>query len=359
MDIGNPLKFRSAQVKLDFNNVLIIPRRSDVCSRRDVDLDRSFTFVRPRQHAQHWKGVPIISSNMDTVTGIESFDVLRRHNFLSCFPKHLNEAWTKTPDAALQHTDNYMLSCGTGEDDFKTMVELLETLRKNDIRPKFLCVDVANGYISHLKDVCKEFRRAYPDLVLAAGNVVTPEGVEDLVKSGASIVKVGIGSSGVCETRLKAGVGYPQLSAVLECAPVAHRMGANIISDGGVVYPADISKAFVAGADFVMMGSMFAGHTESPGEVLLDPATKKWYKAFYGMASKVAADKYSGGLRDYRTSEGKAVKIPYKGALQHTIQDIEGSVRSACTYTNARNLEELCENGQFALVSETHNKAFK
>lgn len=355
--MGNALKFRSPDVKLDFKDVLIVPRRSSVTSRREVCINRKFT-IKQKQSTKFWEGVPIISSNMDTVTGVESFDILRKHNYLSCFPKHFNKDWVDKPDDCLKFTDNYMLCCGTGEDDYLTMFDLIDKLHKIDINVKFVCVDVANGYITNLKDVCREIRKTYPDVILTAGNVVTPEGVEDLIKSGVNMVKVGIGSGSCCITRLKAGVGYPQLSAILECAATAHQMGGLIISDGGIVHPADIVKAYVAGADFVMLGSMLAGHTESPGEVLMDPQTNKWFKAFHGMASQVAVEKYSGGMKNYRTSEGKAVKIPYKGAIKHTLQDIEGSIRSACTYTNSSNLVELEENGEFILVSETHNRMF-
>ena len=360
MIMGNPLKFVSHEVKLDFNNVLIVPKRSRVQSRSWVDVRREFNFNTKTSNTYRWLGVPIVSSNMDTVTGLESFEAMRDHGYISCFPKHFNKEWLIKPIEQLKHTDAYMLSCGTKEDDYTTLINLIDVLKDTfNIDVRFVCIDIANGYLSQLADTCKEFRQRYPKMVITAGNVVTPEGVDALMRGGANIIKCGIGSSSVCETRLKAGVGYPQLSAVLQCAPVAKAMGGHLMSDGGVVHPADIVKAIVAGADFVMLGTKLAGHAESPGELIMDPKTNAWYKVFYGMASEHAVNKFGGGMKNYRTAEGKMVKIPYKGPLNHTINDINGSLRSACTYVDAYNLEQLQENGKFVLVSQTHNTFFK
>jgi GMP reductase len=356
MSMCNGLKFHSHEVKLDFNNVLIVPKRSTITSRKHVDIERTLSF-RTKPKTLRWKGVPIISSNMDTVTNLESFKVFKEHNYMSCFPKHFNSQWVASPPEELKDTNNYMLSCGIN--DYETLIELVDKLSKEGIDVRFVCVDIANGYLDTLGDVCKELRRRYPSVVIAAGNVVTPEGVESLIRNGANMVKVGVGSGAVCITRLKAGVGYPQLSAVLECVKTAHTYGAHIISDGGIVHPADFAKAFAAGSSFVMAGSVFAGHTESPGELLHDPHTNEWYKLYYGMASEDAVNKYNDGLKNYRSAEGKKVRIPHKGPLSHTIHDINGGIRSACTYTNSYNLEELYENTEFILVSQTHNDVFK
>jgi GMP reductase len=365
MAYGNMLKFRSVQVKLDFKDVLIVPKRSEVQSRKCVDIERQFYFKTSRTSKTiPVKVVPIVSSNMDTVTGVGSFEVLRDHNFMSCFPKHHNAAWLKSSCLLDDHehlysTNNYMLSAGVHERDTNTLIYLIDTLAKKGVFVRFVCLDVANGYLTQLADVCLEIRKRYPNMIITAGNVVTPEGVDQLVRNGANIVKCGIGSSSVCTTRLKTGVGYPQLSTVLECSPVARSMGAYLMSDGGVTQPADIAKAIVAGADFVMLGTMLAGHAESPGQLQVDLRTQQSYKEFRGMASREAVDRYNGGLMSYRTAEGKTVRMPYKGRLEDTLLDISGGLRSACAYTNSFDLTDLDANGQFVMVSQTHNALFK
>ncbi|KAK9744621.1 IMP dehydrogenase / GMP reductase domain [Popillia japonica] len=180
---------------------------------------------------------------------------------------------------------------------------------------------------------------------LEAGNVVTGEMVEELILSGADIIKVGIGPGSVCTTRIKTGVGYPQLSAVIECADAAHGLQGHIISDGGCTCAGDVAKAFGAGADFVMAGGMFAGHDECDGEVIEKNGKK--YKLFYGMSSKTAMQKHSGGVAEYRSSEGKTVEVVYKGDVESTVLDILGGLRSACTYTGAGKLKELPRRATF------------
>jgi len=329
-------------IKLDFRDVLIVPKKTNIKSRKDVSLKRKITFKNGRT----WQGVPIISSNMDSVTSIETHQVLSTHDFISCFPKHLNK--TLSEKSTLLDGDTYMLSTGTSKDDVDTITRLLFKLSD----PTFVCVDVANGYTQELYKTCAKLRDCFPSIVLVAGNVVTPEAVTELIEVGVDIVKIGIGSGSVCETRLKAGVGYPQLSAVIECSEAARKAGGYIISDGGIIYPCDIVKAFGAGADFVMCGSMFAGHDESPGESISGK------KLFYGMSSEMANNKYNNGLKGYRTSEGKAVVMQVKGPLEYTLNDIEGSIRSACTYTNSKCIEDLSRNVEFIRVHHHHNTIF-
>jgi len=332
-------------LKLDFKNVLIVPKKTNIKSRKDVSLNRTIKF----KSGKTWSGVPIISSNMDSVTNLETCKVLANHNFISCFPKHMNESLLNTLfEKEMWRPDTYMLSCGTSRQDVNRLIDVAYRLYNFDIDPTFICVDVANGYTKELKDACKKIRDYIPNIVLVAGNVVTPDGVLDLIESGVDIVKVGIGSGSVCETRLKAGVGYPQFSAVQECSEAAHSAGGYIISDGGIVYPCDIVKAFGAGADFVMCGSMFAGHDESPGDEI------DGNKLFYGMASNTAMNKYN-GPSDYRTAEGKTVVLPCKGPLELTLRDIEGSIRSACAYTNSKSIGDLQNNVEFIGVVNHHN----
>lgn len=347
-------KFVSHDIKLDFHDVLIVPRKSRVTSRSKVSIERKFHFRNGK--TQIWTGVPIVSSNMDTVTSLESFKVLQKHNYLSCFPKYMNKQFLdKIPDE-LSYTKHYMLSCGIGDNDVNTVIQLIDQLAKCDIHVKFLCIDIANGYLTPLLDVCRELRLRYPNIILVAGNVVTPDITQELiVDGGVNIVKLGCGSGGACVTRLKAGVGYPQLSTILECAQVAHDVKGYIMSDGGIVHPCDVNKAYAAGADFVMIGSVFAGHDESPGEMIFDTADNTRKKVFYGMASEDAVQKYNGGLQSYRSSEGKKVLMKCKGPLDNTILDINGSIRSACSYTNSKNIEELATNANFVLVNTSHN----
>jgi GMP reductase len=333
-------------LKLDFKNVLIVPKKTSIKSRKDVSLKRTIKF----KSGKTWTGVPIISSNMDSVTNLTTCKILGERDYISCLPKHLNEGFMQTPfEPEMWRPDTYMLSCGSSRNDVNRLLDVSYRLFGLDIDTTFICVDVANGYTKELKDACKKIRDYIPNVVLVAGNVVTPDGVFDLIDAGVDIVKVGIGSGSVCETRLKAGVGYPQLSAVQECSEAAHSAGGYIISDGGIIYPCDIVKAFGAGADFVMCGSMFAGHDESPGE------TVNGKKMFYGMASDMAMNKYNNGTCGYRTYEGKTVGIPLKGPLELTLNDIEGSIRSACTYTNSKTIAELQQNVQFIEVGTHHN----
>ena len=344
-------KFKSSHRALDFKDVMIVPKKSNVISRKDVSLKRTLTF-KTKEKKISWTGVPIISSNMDTVSNLDTFKVMLNHDYITCFPKHFNKLWNEKlnhPLGLLSNTDHYMLSCGINNYDVSETIKTINHLSYENIKIKFLCIDVANGYLEQMHNVCHLFRNMYPDLVIVAGNVVTPEIVYDLIKCyGVNVVKVGIGSGMACETRIKTGIGYPQLSAVIDCSFAAHEAGGYIISDGGITNPCDFSKAFAGGADFVMAGGVFAGHDESPGE-LIEIDNKK-FKSFYGMSSKEANNRYNGGLKEYRTSEGKYIKIQLRGPLDNTIKDINGGIRSACTYVGARNLEEFYDLTQFIQV---------
>merc|ERR1711939_852202 len=198
----------------------------------------------------------------------------------------------------------------------------------------------------------REVRSRYPEMTILAGNVVTKE----LIFSGADIIKVGIGPGSVCTTRKQTGVGYPQLSAVLECADAAHGLGGRVISDGGCTCPGDVAKAFGAGSDFVMLGGMLAGHEECAGETVEENG--QYFKVFYGMSSDTAMKKHAGGVAEYRSSEGKTVKIPYRGPIDETVRDILGGVRSACTYVGAANLREISKRTSFIRVTQQLNNVF-
>ncbi|XP_026514218.1 GMP reductase 2 [Terrapene carolina triunguis] len=330
-------------IKLDFKDVLLRPKRSTLKSRSEVDLLRSFTF---RNSHQTYSGIPIIAANMDTVGTFEMAKVLCKFSLFTAIHKHYKlEEWkefaAQEPDC-LQHV---AASSGTGPSDFEQLEKILEALPQ----VRYICLDVANGYSEHFVQFLRDVRKRFPDHTIMAGNVVTGEMVEELILSGADIIKVGIGPGSVCTTRKKTGVGYPQLSAVLECADAAHGLNGHIISDGGCSCPGDVAKAFGAGADFVMLGGMLAGHTESGGE-LIERGGKK-YKLFYGMSSEVAMKKYAGGVAEYRASEGRAAEVPFRGAVENTLRDVLGGLRSTCTYVGAAKLKELSRRTTFIRVT--------
>lgn len=338
-------------LKLGFKDVLIRPKRSNLKSRAQVALDRPYTFLHSRRT---WTGVPIIAANMDTVGTFAVADVLAGHNMLTAIHKHYGlEAW----DGFLKGRDEdiysrIMVSTGTTRDDFARLGKILA----NHPLLEFICIDVANGYAQAFVEFVRKVRSAFSDKTIVAGNVVTGEMVEELLLSGADIVKVGIGSGSVCTTRVKAGVGYPQLSAVIECADAAHGLGGRIISDGGCTCPGDVAKAFGGGADFVMIGGMFAGHDESGGKLVERDGMR--YKQFYGMSSGTAMTMHAGGVAGYRATEGKMVEIPYRGPIAETVREILGGVRSACTYVGALALKELTKRTTFIRVLEQENRTF-
>ncbi|WP_140485920.1 GMP reductase [Flavobacterium sp. GSA192] len=338
-------------LKLGFKDVMIRPKRSTLKSRAEVSLDREFKFLHS---TTKWSGIPIMAANMDTVGTFEMAKELAKHKLFTAIHKHYSVSeWNVfLEDATPDFYDYIAVSTGTGKNDFKKVIEIITA---NPLL-KFICIDVANGYSEHFVNFLKQTRKQFPDKVIIAGNVVTGEMVEELLLAGADIIKVGIGPGSVCTTRIKTGVGYPQLSAIIECADAAHGLGGHIISDGGCTTPGDIAKAFGAGSDFVMLGGMLAGHTESGGELL--EINGKKYKQFYGMSSATAMKKHVGGVAEYRASEGKAVKIPFKGYVVDTVLDILGGLRSSCTYVGASRLKELTKRTTFIRVSEQENRVF-
>ncbi|XP_062813343.1 GMP reductase 2 isoform X2 [Anolis carolinensis] len=312
---------------------------------------RSFTF---RNSKQTYTGIPIIAANMDTVGTFEMAKVLCKFSLFTAIHKHYSlEEWKKFAADNPDCLQNVAASSGTGSTDFELLEQILESVPQ----VRYICLDVANGYSEHFVQFLRDVRRRFPDHTIMAGNVVTGEMVEELVLSGADIIKVGIGPGSVCTTRKKTGVGYPQLSAVMECADAAHGLNGHIISDGGCSCPGDIAKAFGAGADFVMLGGMLAGHTESGGD-LIEKGGKQ-YKLFYGMSSEVSMKKYAGGVAEYRASEGKVVEVPFKGDVEHTLRDVLGGIRSTCTYVGAAKLKELSRRTTFIRVTQQANPIFR
>lgn len=340
-----------ADIKLGFKDVLFRPKRSTLKSRSQVSLERTFRF---KHTDQEWTGVPVIAANMDTVGTFEMAVALAEHKMLTAVHKHYTvEQWKAFLDSAPEGIENHiMVSSGTSDADFEKMNQIL-ALNEN---LRFICIDVANGYSEHFVEFVGKVRAAQKDKIIVAGNVVTGEMVEELLLRGADIVKVGIGPGSVCTTRVKTGVGYPQLSATIECADAAHGMGGQVISDGGCTCAGDVAKAFGGGADFVMIGGMFAGHDESGGEIVEENG--KTFRLFYGMSSDTAMDQHAGGVAKYRASEGKTVKVPYRGSIDNTVQDVLGGVRSTCTYVGASCLKELTKRTTFIRVQEQENRVF-
>ncbi len=340
-----------ADIKLGFKDVLFRPKRSTLKSRSQVELKRQFTF----KHAGFtWEGVPVIAANMDTVGSFAMATSLAKHEVMTAVHKHYSvEQWKEFVEQSdadvLKHT---IVSTGTSDADYD---KTLAILALSD-QLKFICIDVANGYSEHFVAFVSRVREACPNHAIIAGNVVTGEMVEELILGGADIVKVGIGPGSVCTTRVKTGVGYPQLSAIIECADAAHGLGGQIIGDGGCAVPGDVAKAFGGGADFVMLGGMLAAHSESGGEVIEKDGEQ--VMQFYGMSSATAMNRHAGGVANYRASEGKTVLLPYRGPVEGTILDILGGVRSTCTYVGASQLKELTKRTTFIRVQEQENQVY-
>ncbi len=338
------------ELKLDFKDVLIRPKRSTLTSRSEVDISRDFVFLHSHRC---YHGIPIIAANMDTVGTFEMAQALTRRDLAVALHKHYGEAEIAAFFTALPDTATVFYSMGITGADYEKF-QRVKGIAGPAIR--YVCVDVANGYTKSFVDFVNKLRAAFPDITLMAGNVVTGEMTEELILDGVDIVKVGIGPGSVCTTRKMTGVGYPQLSAIIECADAAHGLGGLICADGGCTAPGDLAKAFGGGADFVMLGGMLAGHDECSDEVIERDGERK--VRFYGMSSRAAMGKYAGGVADYRASEGKEVLLDYRGPVENTLQDILGGVRSACTYVGARKLKELSKRTTFIRVARQLNEVF-
>jgi GMP reductase len=336
------------ETKLDFEDVLLTPQRSQLTSRSQVDLQVDFFDT---------KVVPIIAANMEGVGTFEMAKSLAEHGMMTALVKHysldeLLEFYNENPLIA----PLTIYSMGMTDKDLQKFKFFHKRLEDDDITgPKSVCVDVANGYTRQFEDFCSAFAEEHPEYVLIAGNIVTPEQTDRLIECGVDVVKIGIGPGSVCTTRTMTGVGYPQLSAVMECSEAARDAGGTLISDGGCTNPGDIVKAFAAGADLVMLGGMLAGHVESgitPTMPMDGPP--QTYIEFSGMASKKMQDKYNGGIAEYRSSEGTTIRVPYRGHVQGTLKHILGGLRSAATYIGAESISEFHRRGKFIRVNRQH-----
>ena len=379
------------EVKLNYDDVLIRPKRSTLGSRKEVGLERGFSFpnyepyvakdVLPdgypvvQEQEKHFRGVPIIASNMDGVGTFEMADELASQKIMTCLVKtysvnELVDYFDIMPTARKEYVAMSIGITQNDEDKFRAVYEQVGD------KLKYICIDVANGYSERFCDFVRRFRQCYSNLVIIAGNVVTADQTQELILNGADIVKVGIGPGSVCTTRIQTGVGYPQLSAVMECADAAHGLNGHIIADGGCTCPGDVAKAFAGGADYVMLGGMLAGHDEGGGKIVTKHiATGGAYKTpegtfipyfeeqnfiqFYGMSSDAANQKHFGGLKDYRASEGREVLVPYRGKVADTIQTILGGIRSTCTYAGAKRLKYLSKCATFIRTNSQYNKTYE
>ena len=337
-------------IKLDFKDVLFRPKRSTLVSRKQIDLTREFTF---RNSKQTYSNVPVMAANMDGVGTFAMAEELAKSGIFTCLVKNYSASevisWIESTGKNLK--DCWAFSIGTAPDDLIKFESIYNEVGQEHM--KFVCIDVANGYTETFVEFVRDFRSNYPEIVIIAGNVATREMTEELIINGADIVKVGIGPGSVCTTRVKTGVGYPQLSAIIECGEAAHELGGHIIADGGCTSPGDVAKAFGANADFVMLGGMLAGHDEGGGEVVDNK-----YVQFYGMSSRAANEKHFGGLREYRAAEGREVLVPYRGVVSLTVQDILGGIRSTCTYVGAARLKDLSKCTTFIRVTQQFNSVF-
>ncbi len=343
-----------ADLKLDFKDVLVRPKRSTLTTRSDVDISREFRF---RHSGTEYHGIPIIAANMDATGTFEMARALDAFELSTALHKHYSVDACVEFFRELKRKSAAFYSLGIAradEEKFRRVMEATAGTPEPVIR--YLCIDVANGYTESFTRFVNKVRTAWPHLVIMAGNVVTGEMTEELILSGADIVKVGIGPGSVCTTRKMTGVGYPQLSAIIECADAAHGLEGHICADGGCATPGDVAKAFGGGADFVMLGGMFAGHDECGGEAVERDGVR--FRRFYGMSSKAAMEKYAGGVATYRAAEGKEVLVPARGPVAGTVQEILGGVRSACTYVGARRLRELSKRTTFIRVTQQLNEVF-
>jgi len=375
-------------IKLDYSSVLLRPKRSTLGSRKEVKLTRRHIFrnYKPNlvniQREYDFGGVPIMASNMDGVGTFTMAEELGKLGLFTCLVKTYSikelVEFFNTSTIAREHVAYSMGITDNDASKFRAVYA-----GSNSI--KYVCIDVANGYSERFLNYVASIREEYPNVVIIAGNVVTSDQTQELLLRGADIIKVGIGPGSVCTTRIQTGVGYPQLSSVIECADAAHGLGGHIIADGGCTCPGDVAKAFAGGADFVMLGGMLAGHDEGGGEIITktyktdqvkikeevvdteypkvleyNPVyEEKHFIQFYGMSSDAANTKHFGGLKDYRASEGREVLVPYRGPIANTIQDMLGGLRSACTYVGAEKLKHLPKCTTFIRCQDTHNRVYE
>ncbi|MEI6022492.1 MAG: GMP reductase [bacterium] len=338
------------EIKLDYSDVLLRPKRSTLESRKEVELERTMAFYHS---SKTWTGIPIMAANMATCGTFDMARALAPHKMITTFHKYYTVADYTEFFSSFNNPDYIAYTLGIRDEDIAKLREMIDT--KLIYNFSFICIDVPNGYLERFLEAIKLVRSLCPDHIIIAGNVVTNEMTEEIILSGADIVKVGIGPGSVCTTRRMTGVGYPQLSAVIECADAAHGISNGrggyglVIADGGQQYPSCIAKAFCGGADFNMAGSLFSGFDESAGNVIEKDGKK--FKEYFGSSSNKALQDFYGKKDAHRASEGRFVLMPYKGGSVNVfIQDLFGSLRSTGTYIGAKRLKEFPKRATFIQV---------
>ncbi len=341
-------------VKLDYDDVLIRPKRSTMTSRKDVELERTFDFFHSKKI---WTGIPIMTANMATSGTFEMARALAPYKLITTFHKFYSikdfEEFFKTFD----NPDYIVYTLGIRDEDIQKLKQMIKKKLINKF--SFICIDVPNGYLERFTDTIRLVRKLCPDHIIIAGNIVTNEMAEEIILNGADIVKVGIGSGSACLTRRMTGVGYPQVSAVIECSDAAHGISNGkggcglVIADGGQKNPSDLVKAFCAGADFNLCGSIFSGFEESGGKTVEKDGKK--FKEYFGSSSNKALLEFYGKKDSHRASEGRYILMPHKGSIHNFIQDLFGGIRSAGTYIGARKLKEFSKRATFLRVNRQLN----
>lgn len=340
-------------IKLDYSDVLLKPKRSTLKSRAEVNLEREFKFYHSKKT---WNGIPIMTSNMATCGTFEMAKILSEYRIITTFHKYYTIEEYKKFFKNFNNPDYICYTLGIRDRDIEQLKEMIKEKVINNF--SFICIDVPNGYLENFLETIKLVRKLCPEHIIIAGNVVSNEMTEEIILSGADIVKVGIGPGSACTTRRMTGVGYPQLSAVIECSDAAHGISNEngvglIIADGGQVYPSCVAKAFCGGADFNMFGSMFSGFEQSGGKNI--EKNGKLYKEYYGSSSNKAMIENYGQKDKHRASEGRYTLIPHKGDLNNFLQDLFGSLRSTGTYIGARKLKEFSKRATFVRVNRQLN----
>jgi len=356
-------------VKLDFDDVLIKPKRSTIESRKDVDLIRVFKTL----HGMEFEGVPIIASNMST-GNFKMLCALSEYRMFTAIAKHHSEEWFNSENIEDKMRYGFFTIGIRNPDEFGQLLTFNDILLKEGIKtPLKIIVDVANGYVQKFSDFIKNLRRTLPGSVIFAGNVCTPEMTEELIIAGADGVKIGVGPGSFCRTRVTAGVGYPQLDAIIACSDAAHGLNGLVIADGGCKTPGDVAKAFCANTDLVMLGTMFAGTDECDGDIITkyihegeyhlfqekyEPViNEKKFKVFYGMSSDFAQESHFGGIKDYRASEGLVEEVPYKGSVSIQVRNILGGLRSCGTYIGAAKIKHFGKCASLVKVNRVHGNS--
>ena len=334
-------------IHLDYADVLLKRKRSTLSSRKNVELTRTFTF---RNSKESYTCCPIVASNMDGVGTFSMAKILQEYKMMTVITKSTTpEQWKQAVGDGIKL--KYLSVCTGAKRNTKDN-DTMHNVLKNYPDVKFITIDVANGYHEHFVDFVKQTRDEYPDKTIIAGNVVTAEMTEQLILSGADIVKVGIGPGSVCTTRIMTGVGVPQFSAVVECADAANGVGGHIMADGGCVEPGDVAKALGGGAHFIMLGGMLAGHNESELPIV------DGEREFYGSSSDRAREVHGKSKAGYRGNEGRAITIPDRGPVKETVEDMLGGVRSACTYIGAIRLKDVPKCASFVRTNSVINKVY-